>query len=61
MSYETIQLDMRGAVAVITLNRPETLNALTTEVGQEQKGTRVWKKNLKAVEPINRPLPSGGH
>lgn len=35
MSYETIQLEMRGAVAVITLNRPESLNALTTAVGQE--------------------------
>lgn len=35
MTYETIQLEMRGAVAVITLNRPESLNALTSEVGQE--------------------------
>ncbi len=35
MSYETIQLEMRGAVAVITLNRPESLNALTTKVAQE--------------------------
>ena len=35
MSYETIQFEMRGGVAVITLNRPEALNALTSEVGQE--------------------------
>lgn len=35
MIYETIQLEMRGAVAVITLNRPESLNALTAAVGQE--------------------------
>ena len=35
MSYETIQVEMRGAVGVITLNRPDSLNALTTEVGQE--------------------------
>src|SRR5882724_6896870 len=35
MSYETIQLEMRGLVAVITLNRPNSLNALTTEVGRE--------------------------
>ena len=35
MSYETIQLEMRGSVAVITLNRPESLNALTSKVGQE--------------------------
>ena len=35
MSYETIRLEMRGAVCVVTLNRPNSLNALTTEVGQE--------------------------
>jgi 2-(1,2-epoxy-1,2-dihydrophenyl)acetyl-CoA isomerase len=35
MSYETIRLEMRGAVGVITLNRPDSLNALTTQVGQE--------------------------
>jgi len=35
MSYETIQFEIRGAVAVITLNRPESLNALTSEVGRE--------------------------
>jgi 2-(1,2-epoxy-1,2-dihydrophenyl)acetyl-CoA isomerase len=35
MSYETIQLEMRDAVGVITLNRPESLNALNTQVGQE--------------------------
>ena len=35
MTYETIQLEMRDAVGLITLNRPASLNALTTEVGQE--------------------------
>lgn len=37
MSYETIQFEMRGAVAVITLNRPEALNALTLAVASEFK------------------------
>lgn len=37
MSYETIKFEMRGAVCVITLNRPEALNALTFTVGQEFK------------------------
>ena len=32
MSYETLQFAMRESVAVITLNRPEALNALTTQV-----------------------------
>ncbi len=35
MSYETVQLEMRDAVAVITLNRPAALNALTVEVARE--------------------------
>jgi 2-(1,2-epoxy-1,2-dihydrophenyl)acetyl-CoA isomerase len=35
MAYETIQLEMRDAVALITLNRPAALNALTVEVGDE--------------------------
>jgi len=35
MSYETIEVEMRDAVGVITLNRPESLNALNSQVGQE--------------------------
>jgi 2-(1,2-epoxy-1,2-dihydrophenyl)acetyl-CoA isomerase len=35
MTYETVKLEWQDAVAVITLNRPETLNALTTQVGQD--------------------------
>lgn len=35
MSYETINLEMRGMVGVVTLNRPDSLNALNTQVGQE--------------------------
>jgi 2-(1,2-epoxy-1,2-dihydrophenyl)acetyl-CoA isomerase len=35
MAYETITLEMRDAVALITLNRPAALNALTVEVGDE--------------------------
>ena len=35
MNYETVQLELRGAVAVLTLNRPESLNALTVELGRE--------------------------
>lgn len=34
--YETIQLEMRGdGVAVLTLNRPDALNALTVAMGNE--------------------------
>jgi len=37
MSYETIQLEMRDAVCVLTLNRPDRLNALTVEVAKDFK------------------------
>src|SRR5215204_1559020 len=37
MNYETIQLEMRGAVCVLTLNRPERLNALNVQVAKDFK------------------------
>lgn len=42
---------MHGAVAVITLNRPESLNALTSEVGQEfQSAVReLGQRGARAV------------
>ena len=39
MSYETIQLEMRGAVSVLTLNRPDRLNALNVQVAKDFKAT----------------------
>src|SRR5687767_1194585 len=35
MTFETIQLETLGSIAVITLNRPDSLNALNTRVGEE--------------------------
>jgi 2-(1,2-epoxy-1,2-dihydrophenyl)acetyl-CoA isomerase len=35
MSYETIQLEMHGSICVLTLNRPDRLNALTVEVAKD--------------------------
>lgn len=51
MSYETIQLEMHGAVGVITLNRPNSLNALTTEVGQEFQAAvgEVRERGARAI------------
>jgi 2-(1,2-epoxy-1,2-dihydrophenyl)acetyl-CoA isomerase len=51
MNYETIQLEMRAAVGLITLNRPASLNALTTEVGQEFQAAvaDVQQRGARAV------------
>ena len=35
MTYETITLEKRGRVAVLTINRPDKLNALSSKVHQE--------------------------
>ncbi len=51
MSYETIQFEMRDAVCVITLNRPESLNALTLAVAGEFKTAiaRAVEQKARAV------------
>ena len=48
MSFETIQLEMHGAICVLTLNRPDRLNALTVQVAQDFKGA------------VHEALESGG-
>ena len=35
MNHQTVQLEMHNAVAVLTLNRPERLNALTIDVAHD--------------------------
>jgi 2-(1,2-epoxy-1,2-dihydrophenyl)acetyl-CoA isomerase len=37
MSYETIQLEMRDTVCLLTLNRPDRLNALNVQVAKDFK------------------------
>jgi 2-(1,2-epoxy-1,2-dihydrophenyl)acetyl-CoA isomerase len=51
MNYENIQLEMREAVGLITLNRPDSLNALNTEVGREfqQAVGEVQERGARAV------------
>jgi 2-(1,2-epoxy-1,2-dihydrophenyl)acetyl-CoA isomerase len=35
MAYETIQFEMQGSICLLTLNRPDRLNALTVQVANE--------------------------
>ncbi len=35
MKYETLMLEREGAIATLTLNRPESLNAMTRQMGVE--------------------------
>jgi 2-(1,2-epoxy-1,2-dihydrophenyl)acetyl-CoA isomerase len=41
MTFETIQLDISASVAVLTLNRPTALNALTIAMGREMQAAVV--------------------
>lgn len=51
MNYETLQLEMRDAVAIITLNRPEALNALTVQMACEFKRAfaEAGERNARAI------------
>ena len=51
MTYATIQFEKRGDVSVITLNRPESLNALTLAVASEFKSAvaEAVKQGTRAI------------
>lgn len=46
MAYETILVDTKGAVGIITLNRPKALNALNTKlIAETNKALDVFEKS----------------
>jgi 2-(1,2-epoxy-1,2-dihydrophenyl)acetyl-CoA isomerase len=51
MTYESILVEMREAVGLVTLNRPASLNALTSEVAREFKAAvdEVRQQGARAV------------
>jgi len=47
MNYPTLAIQRQGAILVVTLNRPEVLNAINTQMGHDLYG--LW--TLLAAEP----------
>jgi 2-(1,2-epoxy-1,2-dihydrophenyl)acetyl-CoA isomerase len=64
MSYQTIQLEMKGAVGVVTLNRPDSLNALNSQVGQDFQAAVADARNQGAraivITGAGRAFCAGG-
>jgi len=64
MSYETIQLEMRGPVCLLTLNRPERLNALTIQVANDFKAAvnEALERGARAIviTGTGRAFSAGG-
>jgi enoyl-CoA hydratase/carnithine racemase len=64
MAYETIQLEQRGEVAILTLNRPDKLNALTVDVARDFKAAvrEIIENRSRAVvlTGAGRAFSAGG-
>jgi enoyl-CoA hydratase/carnithine racemase len=55
MSYETVIWEQSGGVGRLTLNRPETLNAWTTEFGRELKAVVEGEAAAESVPGVGFP------
>src|ERR1051326_6484642 len=64
MSYETIQLEMREAIGLLTLNRPDRLNALTVQVANDFKAAVAEAMERRArvivITGAGRAFSAGG-
>jgi enoyl-CoA hydratase len=67
MAYETLQIETDGAVGIVTLNRPEALNALNVKLCAEladqlarwEKDTAIGCVVLTGAGRILRPPTPG--
>jgi 2-(1,2-epoxy-1,2-dihydrophenyl)acetyl-CoA isomerase len=64
MSFETVQFEMRGATAIVTMNRPEALNALSLQLTEDLGAafTKAVSEKARAVvlTGVGRAFCSGG-
>src|SRR5690349_12753285 len=64
MSYETLQLEMDNAVGVLTLNRPDRLNALNVQVAHDFKAAlnEALERGARAIviTGAGRAFSAGG-
>jgi enoyl-CoA hydratase len=42
MAYDTILLEKRGRVGIITFNRPKALNALSSTIARPMRASAPW-------------------
>ena len=61
MSYETILLEVQGRVGLITLTRPEALNALNAQLVSEVNLYKAlgggWNAQTAQNEPVSKEAP----
>jgi len=52
MNYETLKVDLDGAVATVTLNRPDKANAMALALWQELRTAMRWADETGAVRVV---------
>ena len=50
MSAPSVQVETRGTVALVTLNRPDSANTLNLQMAMERIGAATWRASVQARE-----------